>query len=50
VEKHVGDMNPIASTNWLSSGEDALIKIEAKVEKHVGDMSPILSMNSLWEK
>jgi hypothetical protein len=49
VETHVGDMNPIASTNWLSSGEDALIKIKVQVEKHVGDVSPILSMNSLWE-
>ena len=50
VEKHVGDMNPIASTNWLSSGEDVLIKMKVQVEKHVGDVSPILSMNSLCKK
>jgi hypothetical protein len=50
LEKHGGDNNPIASTNLLSSGKDALIKMNGQVEKHVGDLSPILSMNSLWKK
>jgi hypothetical protein len=26
MEKHVGDMKPIASKNLLSSGEDAIMK------------------------
>jgi hypothetical protein len=33
VEKHVGDVSPIASTNLLSSGDDAFIKMKIQVEK-----------------
>jgi hypothetical protein len=49
VVKHVGDMNLITPTNWLSSGEDALIQMKVQVKKHVGDVIPILLRIPCWK-